>query len=147
MEERVSHDTVELLKECSSGVRMGIQSIRDVEDRIRSEEMRDQLTACRQKHERLGGRTDQLLAEYGQAPGQPDPMARGMAWLKTNVKMATDLSDETAADLLTDGCNMGVKSLTRYLNQYGGADDRARALAKELIALEAKTAEELRAYL
>lgn len=143
----VSHDTIELLKECSSGVQMGVQAIRDVEDHIQDQDLRRQLTACRQKHQRLGGRTDRLLVAYGQAPGQPDPMARGMAWLKTNAKMAVDMSDETAADLLTDGCNMGVKSLNRYLNQYGGADHRARALAKELIALEEKTAEDLRSYL
>ncbi len=147
MKEPISHDTVELLKECSSGIRMGVRSIQDVEGRIQSGDMRRQLAACREKHERLGERADQMLADCGQTPTAPDPMARGMAWLKTNVRMAAELSDKTAADLLTDGCNMGAKSLTRYLNEYGGADRQARALAHELIALEEKTAEELRAYL
>lgn len=145
--EKISHDTVELLKETSSGVQMGVGAIRDIEDRIRSKEMREQLIASRQKHERIGNKADALLREYGEDDGQPDPVARGMAWMKTNVRMAVDLSDETAADLLTDGCNMGVKSLTKYLNQYGGAAEKARSLAKELIALEEKTAVELRPYL
>ena len=143
----ISHDTVELLKETSSGVQMGVGAIKDVEDRIRSKEMRGQLIASRQKHERIGGKVDALLREYGEDDGRPDPMARGMAWMKTNVKMVMDMADDTAADLLTDGCNMGVKSLTKYLNQYGGADERSRSLAKELIALEEKTAIELRPYL
>ena len=145
--ENISHDTVELLKETGNGVQMGISAIQDVEDRIRSKEMRDQLIACRQKHERIGREVDTMLREYGEGDGRPDPMARGMAWMKTNVRMAVDLSDETAADLLTDGCNMGVKSLTKYLNRYGGAQKKARSLAGELIALEEKTAVELRPYL
>ncbi len=147
MSNNVNHDTIELLQECSAGVRMGVQSILDVEDRIRNKDMRDQLTACRQKHQRLADRTEQLLSGYGQVADDPNPMARGMAWLKTNAKMGIDMSDATAADLLTDGCNMGVKSLSRYLNQYGGADRTARAITQELIALEEETAQKLRQYL
>ena len=39
-----------------------------------------------------------------------------MSWMKVGVKMGLDDSDKTVADLMTDGCNMGVKSLNRYLN-------------------------------
>ena len=34
-----------------------------------------------------------------------------MSWMKTNMKLAMDTSDAAIADLMTDGCNMGVKSL------------------------------------
>ncbi len=46
-------------------------------------------------------------------------------------------SDATVADLITDGCNMGVKSLNRYLNRYAAADEKAKTVAK-LIRLEEK---------
>jgi hypothetical protein len=45
-----------------------------------------------------------------------------MSWMKTNMKLSMEDSDATIADLMTDGCNMGVKSLNRYLNQYKAAD-------------------------
>lgn len=147
MHEASEKDTVALLQECGSGVRMGTESIRQVEDRIQSDAMRNQLTACREKHERLARRTDALLRKFDREPQQPDPMARGMAWLKTNVKMMADFSDSTAADVLTDGCNMGVKSLTKYLNEYSAAAPEARAITKELIALEEQTVRELQPYL
>lgn len=140
-------DTVALLRECGSGVRMGTESIRQLEDRIQNEAMRSQLVACRQKHERLGHRTDELLQKFNCPPQEPSAMLRGMAWIKTNVKMMADFSDATAADVLTDGCNMGVKSLTKYLNEYSAAAPEARAVTKELIALEEETVRELQPYL
>ena len=77
----------------------------------------------------------------------PNPMAQGMSWVKTNVKLAMDDSDATIAELMTDGCDMGVKSLSRYLNQYEAADHKAKALAKKLIRLEEDLCQNLRGFL
>ena len=78
---------------------------------------------------------------------EPNVMARGMSWIKTNMRLAMNTSDETIAELMTDGCNMGVKSLSRYLNQYKAADDRAKAITKKLINLETDLCSDLRVYL
>ena len=77
---------------------------------------------------------------------EPNVMAQGMSWIKTNMKLAMNTSDETIAELMTDGCNMGVKSLSRYLNQYKAADDRAKAITKKLINLETDLCSDLRVY-
>ena len=74
-------------------------------------------------------------------------MAKGMSWVKTNVKLAMDMSDATVAELMTDGCNMGVKSLNRYLNQYEAADETAKDIAKRLIRLEEQLAVDMRRFL
>jgi len=58
-----------------------------------------------------------------------------------------DDSDDRIADLMTDGCNMGVKSLSKYLNQYKAADETSKDIAKRLIHLEAQLATDLRCYL
>ena len=74
-------------------------------------------------------------------------MAQGMSWIKTNMRLAMNTSDETIAELMTDGCNMGVKSVSRCLNQYKAADDRAKAITKKLINLETDLCSDLRVYL
>lgn len=74
-------------------------------------------------------------------------MAKGMSWLKTNVKLAVNESDATIAELMTDGCNMGVKSLNQYLNQYKAADEKSKDITKRLIRLEEQLAVDLRGYL
>ena len=56
-------------------------------------------------------------------------------------------TDAAIADLMTDGCNMGVKSLSKYLNQYEAADEASKSLAKRLIGMEERLAQQIRPYL
>ena len=74
-------------------------------------------------------------------------MAKGMSWLKTNMKMGVDDSDATVADLITDGCHMGVKSLHKYLNQYEAADKSAKDLCNRLISIEESLCKGMEKYL
>ena len=67
--------------------------------------------------------------------------------MKTNMKLGMDYSDQTIADLMTDGCNMGVKTLHKYLNQYEAADERSKDIAKKLINLEETLTLDIRQYL
>ena len=65
----------------------------------------------------------------------------------TNVKLGLDTSDATIADLMTDGCTMGVKSLNQYLNEYKAADEVSKDITKRLINLEERLAIDIRGYL
>ena len=67
--------------------------------------------------------------------------------MKTNVKLCLNESDGTIADLMTDGCNMGVKSLNQYLNKYKAADEFSKDITKRLINLEEKLTVDIRKYL
>ena len=77
----------------------------------------------------------------------PNPIAKGMSWMKTNMKLNMEDTDATIADLMTDGCNMGVKSLHKYLNEYKAADESSKEIAKKLVNLEQKLAVDIRSYL
>ena len=61
--------------------------------------------------------------------------------------MTMDSSDSTVADLITDGCDMGIKSLNRYLNQYKTANDKAKKLTDKLLGEEEKLRGEMKGYL
>ena len=87
------------------------------------------------------------MQEVGEEPKEPNPVAKGMSWLKTNMKLGMDESDATVSDLITDGCNMGVKSLRRYVNQYSSADERSVAIANKLIDIEQELAVEIAPFL
>ncbi len=143
----VEQDTVKLLRECDAGVKMGIASIKDVLDNVRSEKMKRLLSDCKAAHEDLGSQVQMLLDKYQDDGKEPNPIAKSMSWMKTNMKLTMDESDATVADLITDGCNMGVKSLNRYLNQYAAADEKSKDITKRLINLEEKLAIDLRDYL
>jgi hypothetical protein len=116
-------------------------------NRVRNETFRQKLKTCKTAHEALRSELETLLDRYHDDGKEPNPIAKGMSWLKTNVELGMDTSDKTIADLMTDGCNMGVKSLSRYLNQYQAADEHSKDLAKRLIQLESDLAADIRAYL
>lgn len=143
----IEQDTVKLLRECDAGIRMGMSSIDEVLDRVHSRKLKNDLESCRREHGRLGDECTKLLHSYGDGGKAPNPMAEGMSWVKTNVKLAFDETDATIAELMTDGCNMGVKSLNRYLNQYEAADEQSKNITKRLIRLEQQLAGELQSYL
>ena len=142
-----SLDTVKLLKECDAGTKMAVSSIDEVLERVCNCEMKSLLQESKEHHEKLGNEIHTLLNNYGSEEKDPNPMAKSMSWMKTNMKMSMDNSDATVADLITDGCNMGVKSLNRYLNQYKMADKESKKICGELVSIEEKLCKDLRAYL
>lgn len=143
----IEQDTIRLLRECDAGVKMGVKSIDDVLDNVHSDSLRKYLSKCKEEHDKLNTEIQQLLHRYGDEGKDPNPMAKGMSWIKTNVKLTMDDSDHTIADLMTDGCNMGVKSLNGYLNKYEAADEVSKDIAKRLINLEERLTIDIRKYL
>ena len=143
----IENDTVRLLRECDAGADMGISAISDVMNRVGSSALKMALNRCKNEHEKLKTEISIMLDCCHDEGKDPSPVAKGMSWRKTNIKMAADESDETAADLLTDGCDMGTKSLWKYLNRYKAASERSRDIAKRLIQLEEDLRTDLRQYL
>ena len=143
----VEQDTIRLLRECDAGVQMGTKSIEDVLDYVSNNKFKTLLSTCKTEHEKLNTEIQNLLNKYGDDGKAPNPMAEGMSWIKTNVMLMMNESDHTVADLITDGCNMGVKSLNKYLNEYCAADEVSKDIAKRLINLEEKLAIDIREFL
>ena len=143
----IEQDTIKLLRECDAGTKMGISSIDDVLPHVKKEDFLKKLTKCKEEHEDLQCKILQELEKYQDDGKNPNPIAKGMSWMKTNMKLSMEESDATIAELITDGCNMGVKSLNRYLNQYKAADEVSKDMAKRLINLEEKLAVDIRQYL
>ena len=143
----IQDDTIKLLRECDAGVELGVSAIDEVLDYVRSELLQRSLVDCKIKHEQLSNEIHTLLCQYGDQGKEPCPVVKGMSWIKTNVRLVMKESDQTIADLITDGCDMGIKNLSRYLNQYVAAEERAKDIAKQLIAQEEELRLAVRPYL
>lgn len=140
-------DTIKLLRECDAGAKMAVTSIDEVMEKVSGPGLKQLLQESREHHEKLENEIHSLLCSYGSQEKEPAAMAKGMSWIKTNMKMSMDDSDATVADLITDGCNMGTKSLNRYLNQFRGADHASRELCGRLISIEEKLCQKMKTYL
>ena len=140
-------DTIYLLKECDAGSKMAVTSIDEVLDKVSNPDFLKLLVETKKHHEKLGNDLHEMLNEKGTEEKDPSPIAKGMSWMKTNVKMGMDGRDETIADLIVDGCDMGIKSLYKYLNQYPTADKETKEICKRLISIEEELRKALYSYL
>lgn len=143
----IEEDTIKLLRECDAGIKMGVGSIEEVLPYVKNNNLKRMLEECKRRHERLRSELEEALNRFHDEGKDPGVMAKTMSWMKTSMRLSMDASDETIASLMTDGCNMGVKSLSRYLNQYEAADEAAKDIAKRLIRLEQQLASGIRDYL
>ncbi len=143
----IEHDTIELFKECDAGIKMGIDAIDEVKDRAQNPQFKGELDGYQREYANLQNEMRGILNSYGSEGKNPNPVAKGMAHMKVDFSMAMDDSDNKIADLLTDGCNMGVKSINKYLNEYKAADSRAKDFANRLIELQDRQLKSLRRYL
>lgn len=140
-------DSIKLLKECDAGTKMAISSLDEVLEKVNDPKMKQLLTESKGHHEKLRDEIFDQLMRKNSEEKDPNPMAKSMSWLKTNMKIGMDNSDSTVADLITDGCDMGIKSLYRYLNQYKAADDDSKEFCHRLITIEEQLRQTLHPYL
>lgn len=140
-------DSIELLKECDAGTKMAISSLDEVLEKVNDPNMKQILTESKEHHEKLRDEIFDQLMRKDSEEKEPNPLAKSMSWLKTNMKIGMDDSDATVADLITDGCDMGIKSLHKYLNQYKAADEDAKDFCHRLIQIEEQLRQTLHPYL
>lgn len=140
-------DTIKLLRECNAGIKMGISSLEKVMNNVKNQNLKMLLKESWNTHCKLEERTDEYLKKYHDQGKEPNIMAKAMSSVKINMKLASDESDKAVADIIIDGCNMGVKSLYQYLSQYPAAREQVKLLTNEIIGAEEKLAVDLRCYL
>lgn len=143
----MNEDTLHLLSECAAGTDMAIRSLEDVLKNAPDGPLQQTLRKSKRQHEQLAAQTQSLLYAQGKAAKPANAAARAMSWMKAEAMLAMKPGDATTAELISDGCSMGIKSLARYCNQYPAASEQARGIARELIELEDRLVKTMRPYL
>ena len=143
----VSQDTVELLKECDAGCKMAIDSMEKIGRYVSDDKLQTIIQKYNDEHIKLKGDIHKMLYSIGEEDKEPNPIAKASSWIQSEVKMMINCDSKQAAHLLTDGCNMGVKSLNRYLNKYEAADEVSKDIAKRLINQEQELTMNVRSFL
>ena len=143
----VSQDTVELLKECDAGCKMAIDSMEQISKYVSDDKLKTIIQKYNGAHIKLEEDIHRLLNNIGEEDKDPSPIAKASSWIQSEVKMMMNCDSKQAAHLLTDGCNMGVKSLSKYLNKYKAADEKSKDITKRLIDLEQRLTLDMQRYL
>lgn len=139
------HDTKKLLRECDAGIKMGIASLEEMLSKAESPGLEKILSSSREEHEKLRVKAEMQLNRMKDPGKAPNPIAKGMAEIKTGLTMKKG-TDKDAARLITNGCVKGITSLGRYLDKYGYADINSKRLTGEIISAEQQLITELKQY-
>ncbi len=129
-------DNIFLLRECSAGIRTAVASIDDVLPYVKEENMKQILKNSKKSHKSLEKTVDDELQKLGSEGKEPNVMAKGMSKIKINAELTVKPTEAQAASLITDGCDMGIKSINKYLNQYPAASQNIKEITHQLIRLE-----------
>lgn len=132
----MNDDTIQLLKECNSGSQMAIDSIDQLLEHCKNDELKTLLSEYKSEHEKIRDRSQSLLFNSGEDGKKPGIIASAMSWLTSEMKMNMNGDANQIAKIMMDGCNMGIQTIGEDINKYEQADSEAKEIARELIRSE-----------
>lgn len=142
-----NQDTISLLKECSAGCKMAMDSISHIKTMVTDNQLLEIMNKYYDAHSQLEAKCRQELNESGNMDKEADAFAKIMANMQAKFKMLVDDDKSQAASILTDGCNMGIKSISGFLNDYKAADSESSGIAEKLRRLEENMLGDLQPFL
>ena len=141
------NDTISLLKECDAGLIMATDSLTQAINYAKAHNFSNMLRKYYDEHQKIKIDVKTKLMENNEKEDKPSVVGRTAAKGMTSMKLMLNDTDEKIASLMIDGCNMGIKNVSRYMNQYGESEEEALRLANSIVVLEQNFANELRQYL
>lgn len=143
----MNEDTINLLKECNAGCKSATNSMEQVQPYIEDDKLKSIIDGYNDKHIKIGDECHQMLNLYHEEEKDPQVSAKAFSWISTEMKLMINNDDHKIADIMTDGCNMGIKSVSGYINKYKTAAKDSVDLAKKLVKTEQEFMNELLGYL
>lgn len=130
------NETTNLLKEVNSGCKSATNSCEQVLPYVKDEKLKNLISKVNAQHVEIGDKCHDLLNKLDENEKDPSKMASVMSWFGTEMKLMMGADSSKIAGIMMDGCNMGIQSLGKYINQYPCADSEVISLAKKLIKIE-----------
>ena len=144
---KYNQDTIELLAEVNSGCKMAVDSLEQIASICDDKKLMDIIQKYNKEHIKIEEVSHRMLNEAGESGREPGLIAKTFAQIQSSIKMMMKDDVHQAASILTDGCNMGIKSLCEYKNKYKAANEKSVELCEKLCDLETQMMKELQALL
>lgn len=143
----MNQDTVNLLQNVDAGCKTAVNSILQVKDYVKHKPLCDLLEDYYHRHSQIGDQCRQLLTDSGFDDKEPSPAGKLFMEISTGLKLSTGSDTGKCADMMAEGCAMGIRSVSRYRNRYAAAEPAGKDLANRLISTEQAFFNDLLPYL
>lgn len=138
---------LEVLKEVCKGVKMGMDAISYVSDKVEDPEFKSTLKHEYSMYNNILDKVDDAYSNYGELPGDSSFKDKAMLWYGIQVNTIKDSSTTKIAELLVQGTNMGIIEGRRLLNHNEGLDTDVNKLLNDFVDFQEKSLEKLKQYL
>ena len=108
---------VNVLDELNKGACMGVDAIHFIIDKVKDDDLKDELNVQYNKYKEITDRICELYPEYSEKePHETSTMNKVMTWYGIEMKTMMDDTTSKLAELLMQGTNMGIIEGRRLLN-------------------------------
>ena len=114
---------------------------------MRNPALRKVLEESRDDHKRLLNENSNILKGYHQNDRDIGAMTKLMAHMSADMKLDINDSDRVIANIITKGCDTGIRNLRKYVNEYAASDLAAVDTARKLVTVEENLKDNIAMYL
>ena len=136
-----------ILRELNKGVKIGMDSLTFVSDKVGDEVMKDNLSYQYKLYNEILNETSDLFSKYGEVPNDSDLGTKMMNWTGVQFNTITDKSNSHIAQLLIQGNTMGIIEGRKLLNNNPNADKDIRNVLNKFITIQENNVEKLKTFL
>ena len=138
---------VNVLDELNKGACMGMDAISFVMDKVKDEELKEELKIQYKKYKDISKKISKLYPEYSdKKPHKTSPMNKVMTYYGIEMRLMSDSSSSHIAELLMQGTTMGIIEGRRLLNQKD-TDVAVENLINEYVNMQEQAVENLKKFL
>ena len=141
------NDTIELLNFISQNAKMGVETLSRLVQITQEEEFKNYLTEYLDGYQSFLSDADKRLKKKKEESKDLSPMAKVMSYLSLSFNTMIDKSPSHVAEMVMQGCSMGIIDITKRIKQYSGAEKTALTLAEKLLKFEQKNFSRLQKFL
>ena len=139
-------DDGKMLNYIRQNVEMGVDGIDMVVDHVHGKELKDTMLRQRKEYADYFNKVDNLLKENRVEPEDLPMIAKVSSTVMTKMKNIAERTDESIAEDMIKGTNMGIIKLMGHLNDFHGSQNIS-SITEDLIEYEKKSIEQLEAFL
>ncbi len=140
-------DSKYVLDEVNKGIKMGMDSISNISEKIQDSKFRDDLQFEYNKYNEILNKVNNQLSKYGEFPQELNPMQKAMGWMSVEFNTMDDKSNSKISEMMIKGTNMGIIKGVKLLNNYPHIDNDTKNILNEFVKFQENSVERLKKYL
>lgn len=141
------NDSVSLLQEVCTGCKYAVSSFGTALDYVKDDDMKRVIKKYDREHQELEKRCQAALKREGAKEKHAKILPEMMPRIGINMRLSMNDSRSHVAELMINGCNMGMKTIAKERNRNKHAAPECVDLANEVISIERSMMADMLKYL